>query len=187
MNELARTCDRLSMENAELRDQVAQAAIRPTRAADASGLGQHRPLEAAVSRRTVGKALGVAAAGVVGAAAFADLAKSGGHVNRSADAAREDAAAGHEAELLTDDKASAPSVIDVSTASSGAVLVAANTGSGVGGVFAGSAGQIQLTPGTTAGHPASGKHGALYADKRGRLWFCTKSGTRATWKELKLS
>ncbi len=185
MNELAHTCDRLSTENAELRDQVSR--LSAGTALAGPGGRRQLPFEAAVSRRTVGKALGVAAAGVVGAAAFADLARPAAHADRRAGPVREDAAAGPAAELLSDDEASAPSVIDVSVASSGAVLVAANTGSGVGGAFAGPAGQIQLTPGKSASHPASGTQGSLYADKGGRLWFCTKSGTRATWKEVKLS
>jgi hypothetical protein len=194
VNELAQTCDRLSTENAELRDQVfslsagtAPAVSRP--ATEATGLvapssGQHqRALGAAVSRRTIGKALGVAAAGVVGAAAYADLTRSANPASRTADVAREDAAAEPEAELLSD-SASGPSVIDVSVASTGAVLVAANTGAGVGAVFAGSAGQIQLTPGKTGTHPAAGTRGALYVDRRGRLWFCTRGGARASWKQL---
>jgi hypothetical protein len=194
VNELAQTCDRLSIENAELRDQVyllsagtaAPAVSRPATEAvlDAPGRGQQRPaLDAAVSRRTIGKALGVAAAGVVGAAAFAELTRSSDPASRTADAAREDAATQPEAELLSD-RVSGPSVIDVSVATPGAVLVARNTGVGVGGEFAGSAGQIQLTPGKAGTHPASGKQGALYVDSRGRLWFCAKGGTRATWKQL---
>jgi hypothetical protein len=69
---------------------------------------------------------------------------------------------------------------------------AANAGAGVqgtsntgrGGVFSGSAAQVQLTPGTGSTHPKSGQRGDLYADKTGRLWFCKKSGTTATWHQI---
>ena len=44
------------------------------------------------------------------------------------------------------------------------------SGSGRGGIFAGGAAQIQLTPGAKS-HPASGQRGDLYADASGRLWY----------------
>jgi hypothetical protein len=58
------------------------------------------------------------------------------------------------------------------------------TSKGRGGVFGGNAAQIQLTPGTGATHPRSGSRGDLYADKNGRLWFCKKGGTTATWHQI---
>jgi hypothetical protein len=56
--------------------------------------------------------------------------------------------------------------------------------SGRGGQFTGAAAQIQLVPGTAATHPTSGHAGDLYADSTGRLWFCTASGAKATWKQI---
>ena len=53
-----------------------------------------------------------------------------------------------------------------------------------GGVFSGGAAQIQLQPGTGSTHPKGGVRGDLYADKTGRLWFCKKSGSTATWHQL---
>jgi hypothetical protein len=79
-------------------------------------------------------------------------------------------------------------------ASSGPAVTATNsgTGSGVrgkstagrGGVFSGGPAQVQLVPGTGASHPKDGKTGDLYADKTGRLWFCKKGGTTATWHQI---
>ena len=53
-----------------------------------------------------------------------------------------------------------------------------------GGVFSGGPAQVQLVPGTGASHPKGGKRGDLYADNTGRLWFCKKSGTTATWHQI---
>jgi len=50
-----------------------------------------------------------------------------------------------------------------------------------GGVFAGNAAQVRLAPGSKPTHPASGLRGDLYADSKGRLWFC-KGGT--SWHQL---
>jgi hypothetical protein len=33
-------------------------------------------------------------------------------------------------------------------------------------------------------HPKSGKRGDLYADSKGRLWFCKSTGSRATWHQI---
>lgn len=55
---------------------------------------------------------------------------------------------------------------------------------GRGGVFAGAAAQLRLTPGTLASHPKSGQAGDLYADKTGRLWFCKAGGATATWHQI---
>ncbi len=55
---------------------------------------------------------------------------------------------------------------------------------GRGGVFTGAAAQVQLLPGTNSAHPKSGQQGDLYADKSGRLWFCKKGGTTATWQQI---
>ena len=76
VEELGRMCARLSQQNAELRAQVlslhggtAGGTARHD-APEAGGSGQ----EGTVTRRVLGKALGAAAAGVVGGAALADLA-----------------------------------------------------------------------------------------------------------------
>jgi hypothetical protein len=60
----------------------------------------------------------------------------------------------------------------------------ATSSGGRGGVFGGAPAQIQLTPGSRSTHPTSGRRGDLYADKTGRLWFCKKSGTHATWHQI---
>jgi hypothetical protein len=66
----------------------------------------------------------------------------------------------------------------------------ANTGvygyarTGRGGQFAGATAQIRLVPAAAASHPANGVAGDLFADGSGRLWFCTKGGSAATWKQI---
>lgn len=70
VNELGRLCARLSQENAEFRRQASWPAVAlPSGALPSGG----RPMEANVSRRVVGRALGVAAAGAVGSAALVGL------------------------------------------------------------------------------------------------------------------
>jgi len=60
--------------------------------------------------------------------------------------------------------------------------IRAVSGHGRGGVFGGtSVAQIQLTPGGSTHHPASGSAGDFYVDHSARLWFC-KGGK--TWKQL---
>jgi hypothetical protein len=51
-------------------------------------------------------------------------------------------------------------------------------------VFSGGAAQVHLVPGSNLTHPKGGKRGDLYADKTGRLWFCKKGGTTATWHQI---
>src|SRR5215472_2799732 len=72
VEELGRMCARLSQQNAELRAQVLSLHGGTARldAPGARGSGQ----EGTVTRRVLGKALGAAAAGAVGAAALVDLA-----------------------------------------------------------------------------------------------------------------
>ena len=72
VEELGRMCARLSQQNAELRAQVLSLHGGTARqdAPQARDSGQ----EGTVTRRVLGKALGAAAAGVVGGAALADLA-----------------------------------------------------------------------------------------------------------------
>ncbi len=209
VNELAQKCARLSDENAELRHQVSallagQASGAPaTAAVEAASLhhepprhsrpGGKRPLETAVSRRTVGKVIGAAAVGIVGSAALVDLhshGAAGGDARRDDDLTDAELAADERAEAAT----SSSSVISAKLSSSAAVVVGSNTSSGAGvqgsstsgrgGVFSGGLAQVNLTPGTGSTHPATGHAGDLYVDKTGRLWFCAKTGSTSGWKEL---
>jgi hypothetical protein len=88
----------------------------------------------------------------------------------------------------------AGTAVSAAGGSIGALIQAANTGSGPGiqgnsatgrgGVFTGAAAQIQLAAATKSTHPASGVRGDLYVDNTGRLWFCKTSGTHATWVKI---
>jgi hypothetical protein len=73
----------------------------------------------------------------------------------------------------------------IGVAASGHAVVGTST-SGYGGVFAGGLSPLQLTPGGSAGAPASGAHllGEIYVDIGGILWSCTGSGTPGTWVQL---
>ena len=64
------------------------------------------------------------------------------------------------------------------------VSASASGSSGRGGVFAGTAAQVQLSPGAKSTHPKSGVRGDLYADSTGRLWFCKTSGSTASWHQI---
>jgi len=66
----------------------------------------------------------------------------------------------------------------------GPTAVRGKSSNGRGGVFSGTAAQVQLVPGSKSTHPKSGKRGDLYADSTGRLWFCKKGGTTATWHQI---
>ncbi len=55
---------------------------------------------------------------------------------------------------------------------------------GRGGIFAGKAAQVKLSPGTLGTHPKSGQRGDLYADNKGRLWFCKTGGNTALWHQI---
>jgi hypothetical protein len=85
IGELSQVCARLGRENAELRERVSWlTAGTPARAGRPVGAGpaprpdqraqRERPGEPRLSRRSAGKALGIAAAGVVGATALAEVA-----------------------------------------------------------------------------------------------------------------
>jgi len=58
---------------------------------------------------------------------------------------------------------------------------------GRGGIFAGAAAQIQLTPAVAAIHPTPGKTGDLFVDSTARIWFCTIGGSSATWKQVQVA
>ena len=87
VSELGQICARLSEENAELRHQVSRMSAGTTSAAEPAGIsagraartfpvgGPTRPVAGTISRRMVGKAMGAAAVGAVGAAALVDLAQ----------------------------------------------------------------------------------------------------------------
>ena len=64
------------------------------------------------------------------------------------------------------------------------VSASASGRGGRGGVFAGTAAQVQLSPGAKSTHPTSGVRGDLYADSAGRLWFCKTSGSTASWHQI---
>jgi hypothetical protein len=211
-------CARLSEENAELRAQVSgllaeqgtarAVPVAVVEAAQAAGVRESGPaseggrhasrrdgpgLRKPISRRGMGKVIGAAAVGVVGATAIAELATH--HPAQEDDAAtvadvsaeesirEERAAAGtSSASVVRASMASTAALVNASNSSTGAG-VEGTSKSGRGGVFAGGAAQVHLNPGGSS-HPRSGEMGDLYADKSGRLWYCTKSGSRASWKQI---
>jgi hypothetical protein len=206
VSELAQVCAQLGRENAELRDQMAglrastpQPASAPPSASAAQSASASQParrlLDTALSRRTIGKALGAAAAGVVGAAALVELnPRPAAAASASpASAAEESGASEPDAEAVPDTSAS-PSIVNASITSTSGVIVASNSGtgpgikatgvSGRGGIFAGSLAQVQLTAGSKSTHPTTGTRGDLYADSTGRLWFCKTTGSKATWHQI---
>jgi hypothetical protein len=80
LDELSEVCARLSRENADLRAEVSQlksGSVRPAGRVRAGAAGpaeqRVRERDGKVSRRMMGKALGAAAAGVVGAVALSDV------------------------------------------------------------------------------------------------------------------
>jgi hypothetical protein len=195
VNELAQICADLSQENAELRSQLARVPVpttsTPRHALTASG-GTDSSGSVRLSRRAAGMALAGAAAGVVGVAVLADVHGRDAALASRAGAISELADVEHEQPRVAA-ATSAGSVIDASLASSAGVVIGSNTSTGAGvegtssggrgGVFSGGAAQLQLSGGKST-HPKSGERGDLYADSTGRLWFCTKSGSRATWKQI---
>ena len=199
MTELAQVCEHLSRENAELRGQIARLEAGPV--ADAAGPGAAPAPEAPVpatgqdwtiSRRTVGKVLAGAAAGLVGTAAIADFGRTPARAAEPDTA--EQATAGQPERVHPDDASGSASVFSASTSSASPVVAAANTGSGAGlrasssagrgGIFSGGAAQLTLSPSTHSSHPTSGQAGDLYVDSTGRLWFCKKTGSKATWHQV---
>ncbi len=198
VNELAQVCGQLSQENAELRSQISRLTAVEAQVAEESGqLTVNTAAEMSepgkISRRTVGVALAGAAAGIVGAAALGDWgsrrnASSGEAVSAAEVAYTEPehharAAGPNAGSIIEASLATSAAVVGVANTSGGAGVQATSSG-GRGGIFAGAAAaQIQLTPGH-ASHPRSGQRGDLYADSAGRLWFCKKSGARATWHQI---
>jgi hypothetical protein len=201
VNELARVCARLTEENAELRSRVsalsgsaltampAMTEMTATQITPATPATQDGVHTTRISRRAaVGVALAGAAAGIAGVTAVTE---------RSGRAAP--AAAGAElpaVELTAVEQqaaATSGSLINGSLSTASAVIAGANTSTGPGvhatsshgrgGIFAGGAAQVQLTPAGSS-HPKSGQRGDLYADAAGRLWYCKASGATATWHQI---
>jgi hypothetical protein len=159
------------------------------------------PRHGAISRRVIGKAIGAAAVGVVGAGALVELRSQQAQGSAqegpgTSDSLTEEADV-TAAEATADNfaaAASSASVINATLSSSAAVVAGANssTGPGVqgssksgrGGVFSGALAQVHLTPGGSSTHPRTGQAGDLYVDKTGRLWFCLKTGSRTGWKQI---
>jgi hypothetical protein len=158
--------------------------------------GGLRRLGNPISRRGMGKVIGAAAVGVVGTAAIGELATHRSNhgddaatISDVSDVSAEDAVREEQAATGT----SSASVVSASMSSTAALVNASNssTGAGVqgtsksgrGGIFGGGAAQVHLNPGGSS-HPKSGEMGDLYADKSGRLWYCTKSGSKASWKQI---
>jgi hypothetical protein len=78
--------------------------------------------------------------------------------------------------------------VAASTAGTGPALQGTATGtSGRGAVLAGGAAQAQFVPGSSSSHPSSGQAGDFYVDSSARLWFCTVTGSPATWKQIQLA
>jgi hypothetical protein len=154
-----------------------------------------RLLDAALSRRTIGKALGAAAAGVVGAAALVELnPRPAAAASASPASAAEESGASEPDAAAVPDTSASPSVVNASITSTSGVIVTSNAGTGPGikatgqngrgGIFAGDLAQVQLTAGSKSSHPTGGTRGDLYADSKGRLWFCKSTGSKATWKQI---
>lgn len=201
VNELARACARLTEENAELRSQVSALSASATHAMAAMQAGPGGPAiqdgvqTARISRRAaVGVALAGAAAGIAGVTAVTE--RSG----RAAPAAAEAELTGVEltsveqaAEQAAATSATSGSLISGTLSTASAVVAGMNTSTGPGlhatsshgrgGIFAGGAAQVQLTPAGSS-HPKSGQRGDLYADAAGRLWYCKKTGATATWHQI---
>ena len=75
--------------------------------------------------------------------------------------------------------------VAASTSGTGPAIQGTATGTGSrGGVFAGVAAQIRLTPGAGSKHPGSGNVGDLYVDSTARLWFCKVGGSLASWSQI---
>jgi hypothetical protein len=83
-------------------------------------------------------------------------------------------------------QAQAPTAVRAAgTGKAGVGVSASGSGAGGrGGVFAGPAAQVRLSPGPLATHPRSGSRGDLYADAKGRLWFCKTGGSTASWHQI---
>jgi hypothetical protein len=133
--------------------------------------------------------------GVTGSGGSAGVEANGGAIGLSASGITAVRAAGETAGIVVTASGSTANGVSSTVKSSNAALLGTNnggTGAGVhgssttgrGGNFVGGAAQIRLTPGTRASHPTSGQSGDLYADKNGRLWFCKKGGSHATWHQI---
>jgi hypothetical protein len=87
--------------------------------------------------------------------------------------------------------------LNASTNGTGAAIQGVATGNGIGlnasstngrgAILAGGAAQAQLVPSGAATHPSAGQAGDLFVDKTARLWFCTVTGSPATWKQVQVA
>jgi hypothetical protein len=134
-----------------------------------------------------GAGIGVEGAGSTGVSA------EGNAVGLSASGTIGVAANGPTAIKATSSGATGQAILATNASNTLATIKATNAGTnagihatsaGRGGVFGGTLAQIQLSPGSGATHPTGGAKGDLYADKNGRLWFCKKGGTTATWHQI---
>lgn len=143
-----------------------------------SGWGVYATSESGIGvNASGGSGTGVNASGRTG------LAASGSAVGLSASGpvAIQAAGGGGQGVNATNDSGTLATIKAVNSGTNSGVHA---TSKGRGGVFGGNLAQIQLTPGSGATHPKGGSRGDLYADKNGRLWFCKKGGTTATWHQI---
>ena len=143
-----------------------------------SGWGVYATSESGIGvNASGGSGTGVNASGRTG------LAASGSAVGLSASGpvAIEAAGGGGQAVNATNNSGTLATIKAVNSGTNSGIHATSN---GRGGVFGGSLAQIQLSPGSGATHPKGGSRGDLYADKNGRLWFCKKGGTTATWHQI---
>jgi hypothetical protein len=131
--------------------------------------------------------IGVVASGGTGtgvsASGHTGLTASGSSVGVSAEGAIAIQGAGGTGQAVsaTNDSGTLATIKAVNSGTNSGIHATSN---GRGGVFGGLLAQVQLTPGSGATHPKGGSRGDLYADKNGRLWFCKKGGTTATWHQV---
>jgi len=135
-----------------------------------------------------GSGIGVSASGATGVGAEGSstgVSASGGTVGVSASGPTAVVAAGAgSAGIGVSASVTGSQAAVKATSTGGGSGIHATSSGGRGGIFAGSAAQVQLTPGSHSTHPKSGKRGDLYADKTGRLWFCKRGGTTASWHQI---
>lgn len=135
---------------------------------------------------TGGSGTGVEASGATGvnASGTTAVSASGSSVGVSAKAPVAIQAAGSGSGQAVNATSNSGTLATIKAVNSGSNSGIHATSQGRGGVFGGNLAQIQLTPGSGSTHPKGGSRGDLYADKTGRLWFCKKGGTTATWHQI---
>lgn len=68
----------------------------------------------------------------------------------------------------------------------GGDAVNASAVGGRGVIASGAVAPLRLVPSSTRSHPKSGLAGDFFVDKFNRLWYCTKGGSVATWRRVRL-